>query len=264
MSVLYPRLLPREAHNLYGEYKTLSIEDLMQHVSFRHDAAVYAATGGDRVPETDLKRLRQAVVDVARVAGFPDKTTTSARTEFDRAVGELLHRTTGLAPAEAAARDIWVFLALILMPDISFWRFESRTDERFLAKDLTRHVFGRLWWRAHLVHDPASATPYAALHILGEGAFDQIYARRRTLGGSPQLVRAILYVWNEIDTSGLNETDLLKDFLKRLLRLGAFMSFETLENEQLEAEIRRAAHDSVHAFRAERLPRHTRGRTAVS
>ncbi|GAA1030529.1 MULTISPECIES: DUF6339 family protein [Amycolatopsis] len=259
MSVLYPRLLPRQAHALYEQYKTLPIAELEQQVSVRHESAVYAATGGDRVRDKDLDQLRRAVVAAAREAGFPNEPTAGARTDFDRAVAELLHRTTGLAPAEAAARDIWVFLALVLLPDVSFWRFEKRTDERFLAKDLTRHVFGRLWWRAHLVHDPESADPYAALRILGEGAFDQIYARRRALGGSPQLVRGILQVWNELDTGGVNETDLLKDFLKRLLRLGAFMSFETLEDEQLKGEVRRAAHDSLHAFLAERQPRHALG-----
>jgi hypothetical protein len=250
MSVLYPRLLPPQAQALYEQYKSLTIQELEQHVTLRHDSTVYAATGGDRVREKDLDQLRRAVLATAREAGFPNEASARARTDFDRKVAELLHRTTGLAPAEAAARDIWVFLALVLLPDVSFWRFEKRTDERFLAKDLTRHVFGRLWWRAHLVHDPESAEPYAALHILGEGAFDQIYARRRALGGSPQLVRAILRVWHEIDTVELNETDLLKDLLKRLLRLGAFMSFETLEDEHLNAEVRRAAHDSLRAFSA--------------
>ncbi|MEU5258438.1 DUF6339 family protein [Amycolatopsis sp. NPDC021455] len=256
MSLLYPRLLPRQAHKLYEEYKSLTIEELELRTALRNDSAVYAATGGDRVAEKDLDRLRQAIVAVARDAGFPNRSTPATKNDFDRRVAELLHRTAGLAPAEAASRDIWVFLALVVLPDVSFWRFEKRTDERFLAKDLTRHVFGRLWWRAHLVHDTDSSAPYAALNILGEGAFDQIYARRRALGGSPQLVRSILHVWHEIDTGGLNETELLKDFLKRLLRLGAFMSFETLHDDQLNAEVRRAAQDSLDAFQAERRPRH--------
>ncbi|MEU8631082.1 DUF6339 family protein [Amycolatopsis sp. NPDC048633] len=257
MSVLFPRLLPRQADKLYEQYKSLTIEELEQHAALRHDSAVYAATGGDRAREKDLDELRQSIVAVAREAGFPNRMTPSAQNSFDRKIAELLHRTTGLTPAEAAARDIWVFLALVVLPDVSFWRFEKRTSERFLAKDLTRHVFGRLWWRAHLVHEPDSTDPYAALNILGEGAFDQIYARRRALGGSPQLVRSILHIWHEIDAGGLNETDLLKDFLKRLLRLGAFMSFETLHDEQLDAEVRRAAHDSLRAFTAERRPRHS-------
>ncbi|MEU4673839.1 DUF6339 family protein [Amycolatopsis sp. NPDC023774] len=259
MSVLFPRLLPRQAQALYDQYQALAIEDLEQQVALRHDSAVYAATGGDRVREKDLEKLRQAIVAAAREAGFPGRATTNDQTNFDRKIAVLLHQTSGLAPAEAAARDIWAFLALVVLPDVSFWRFEKRTDERFLAKDLTRHVFGRLWWRAHLVHDPDSTEPYAALTILGEAAFDQIYARRRALGGSPQLVRSILRVWQEIDTGGVNATDLLKDFLKRLLRLGAFMSFETLEDERLAAEVRRAAHDSLHAFTTERGPRHALG-----
>ncbi|WP_329069550.1 DUF6339 family protein [Amycolatopsis sp. NBC_01480] len=256
MSVLFPRLLPAQAQVLYSSHRLLPVESLKEQAALHYDSAVYVATGGDRVRERDLDDLRKAVVTAARQHGFPGAATPKNRNDFDREVAELLHRTMGVAPAEAASRDIWVFLALVVLPDVAFWRFDGKTDERFLAKDLTRHVFGRLWWRAHLVHDPASAEPYAALYILGEGAFDQIYARRRALGGSPQLVRAILHVWNGIDTTGLNESELLKDFLKRLLRLGAFMSFETLQDEQLRAELQRAAHDSVSAFAEERHAKH--------
>jgi hypothetical protein len=251
MSLLYPRLLPSPAQALYEQYRWLPIEELSELAAERHESAVYAATGGGRVRESELKKLRQSIVEVASKAGFPHDTKSEQQTDFDLKVAEILHRTSGLAPAEAAARDIWAFLALVLLPDVACWRFTKRTDERLLATDLTRHVFGRLWWRAELVHDPNSAQPYSALKILGEAAFDQIYARRRSLGGSPQLVRAILRVWSDIDTHDFTERTILRDFLMRLLRLGAFMSFEALEDDQLDAELRRAATDSLRAFAGE-------------
>ncbi|NJP66690.1 hypothetical protein HCJ92_10420 [Streptomyces sp. ventii] len=118
-----------------------------------------------------------------------------------------------------------------------------------MATDLTRHVFGRLWWRAQLVRDPDSPTPYAALGILGEAAFDQIYARRVALGGSPHLVRAILRVWEDLDLAGLNERRTLQDFLKRLLRLAPFVLFDAVDGDALDQELRSVARESVEAQR---------------
>nr|BFE83851.1 hypothetical protein GCM10020093_064520 [Planobispora longispora] len=86
------------------------------------------------------------------------------------------------------------------------------------------------------------------MNILGEAAFDQIYARRKALGNSPHLVKAILRVWNELDLRGLDERDALRDFLKRLLRLTPFVLFEALSDQSLDGELRRAARETVSAL----------------
>lgn len=250
MSRLYPRLLSGQARSLYTEHRQLRLSDLTASHDTTHTSAVFAATGGDRVSPADLRRLRETVVDLARTAGFPEESNKSARADFDLALAALLHTEMGLVPAEAASGDVWAFISLVLLPDVAYWRYPNPVGDRVLATDITRHVFGRLWWRAHLVHDPGELAPYSALEILGEAAFDQIYARRKALGGSPYLVKAILRVWRDLDRDGLTERDLLRDFLKRLLRLAPFMCFEAMEERQLEAELLRAANDSVLARRA--------------
>jgi DUF971 family protein len=60
-------------------------------------------------------------------------------------------------------------------------------------------------------------------------------------------------VWRELDREGENERDVLRDLLKRLLRLAAFVSFEAMEDLDLDAELLRAAAESVEAVRHERL-----------
>lgn len=72
-----------------------------------------------------------------------------------------------IAPAEAAAGDVWAFLALIVLPDVAHWRYPNPPGDRVLGSDLTRHVFGRMWWRAQLVYSPADTNPYSALDVLG-------------------------------------------------------------------------------------------------
>ncbi|MEU7056288.1 DUF6339 family protein [Streptomyces sp. NPDC046197] len=249
MGFLYPRLLAEQARPLFAEYQHLTVSELSGHVDVNHESAVYVATGGDRVSPAQLRELREGVVDLAKQAGFPDDSDRARNAEFDLQLAALLHAEMGMVPAEAASRDVWAFLALVLLPDVAFWRYPQPPKDRVLGTDLTRHVFGRLWWRAQLVRSPDDPEPYAALKILGEAAFDQIYARRAALGGSPHLVRAILRVWTDLDFTGLNERDTLRDFLKRLLRLAPFVLFDGIEECSLDKELRAVAQESVDAQR---------------
>ncbi|MGW6704228.1 DUF6339 family protein [Streptomyces sp. NPDC054956] len=249
MSFLYPRLLADQAKPLFEEYRNLTVSELTGRVDSSHESAVYVATGGDRVSAARLLELRVAILDLARRSGFPDGTDRARNAEFDLRLAALLHAETGMVPAEAASRDVWVFLAVVLLPDVAFWRYPKPPADRVLGTDLTRHVFGRLWWRAQLVHSSDALEPYEALKILGEAAFDQIYARRAALGGSPHLVRAILHVWSRLDLTGLNERDTLRDFLKRLLRLAPFVLFDGVEEHALVEELLSVAGESVDAQR---------------
>lgn len=249
MGYLYPRLLAAEAKQLYSTYGHLSLDELREHARANHPSAVYVATGGDRVSEAQLERLRLRVEGLARDAGFPGAATRADNAEFDVALAALLHVEMGLAPAEASSRDLWAFLSLVLLPHVAYWRYSEPPGDRVLGTDLTRHVFGRMWWRAQLVHTPEDDNPYSALRILGEGDFDQIYARRAALGGSPHMVKAILRVWNDLDLAGLNRRKALTDFLMRLLRLAPFVLFDGVETPALEAEFRAVAEETVAAMR---------------
>ncbi|MEU6763572.1 DUF6339 family protein [Streptomyces sp. NPDC046853] len=251
MALLYPRLLAGQAKPLHQQYKEMPLPDLAEHVAYRHESAVYVATGGDRITETQLRDLRTLVLETAKRAGFPEEPSRAARARFDLDLAALLHGKMDLMPAEAASGDVWAFLALILLPDVAYWRYPRPPGDRVVASDLTRHVFGRLWWRAHLVRDSAAPEPYAALDILGEAAFDQIYARRKALGGSPHLVRNILHAWAAVDLHGLPEREVLRDFLKRLLRLAPFVIFEALDDSELRAELSAVAEESVAALQTD-------------
>lgn len=254
MSLLYPRLLPQQARRLYEEYRDLSITELAERVAYTHPSAVFVATGGDRVAAGRLKELRRAVVALAEHAGFPHSSDRARNAEFDLGLAALLHAEMGMVPAEAASRDVWAFLALAVLPDVAYWRYPRPPRDRVLGTDLTRHVFGRLWWRAQLVRSSDAPDAYDALKILGEAAFDQIYARRAALGGSPHLVRAILRVWNDLNLQGLNERDTLRDFLKRLLRLAPFVLFDGIEDDALDDELRAVAQESIDAQRPATAP----------
>ncbi|MET7283824.1 DUF6339 family protein [Kribbella sp. NPDC005582] len=251
MGILYPRLLAEQAKTLHELYRTLEIVELSRRHSTTHDLSIFAAVGGDRAGADDLSALRTGVVQLAAEHGFPGESSREARRDFDIRLAEFLHSGMRMVPAEAAAGDVWAFLALIVLPDVAYWRYPRPPGDRVLATDITRHVFGRLWWRAHLVYSSDDSGPYDALGILGEAAFDQIYARRRALGGSPHLVKAILRTWTGLDLADLDERDVLRGFLQRLLRLSPFLAFDALESGPLDAELRVVALETIAAMQAQ-------------
>ena len=249
MSVLYPRLLDRAASERFAEFASVEhARDLTVRAAARHPAAVFAATGGRRVTEGELRAMRDDVLALAAAAGYPDVAASGARATFDVEAAKLLYRRMGLVPAEASVRALWAFVALVLLPDVAYWRFPDPPKDRVLATDITRHVFGRLWWRAHLLHDPGRDEPFALLDTFGEAAFDQIFARRRALGGSRALIRGLAAHWPAADRGGCSERDVLRETLKRLLRHGAFQDFECLEPAVIRDEIAHVVGEVVEAL----------------
>jgi len=254
VSVLYPRLLDQTARELHEQYIVAKIEDLQRKAAYRHPSAVFTATGGQRVGTEQLADLRDAVVRAAADTGFPVQGGKREHAEFDLRVARLLHEKSGLVPAEASVRSAWAFLALVLLPDVTYWRFPSAPGDRVLATDITRHVFGRLWWRAHLLEDPdSSGDRYELLQTFGESAFDQIFARRRALGGSRPLIRALARTWPSLSLHGLSERAVLREVLKRFRRLGTLIDFEALDDAQLGHQVAAVTRETVAALRPRAL-----------
>ncbi|MER5972141.1 DUF6339 family protein [Streptomyces sp. NPDC002055] len=247
MVYLYPRLLPAAATALREEYLHRSVEHLRDRAALSHPAMFYSATGGARLPERGLGSLREAVLACATERGYPTKPARRQAAGFDIDVATVLHRDSGIVPAEAVAGDLWAFLSLVVLPDVSAWRFADLHRDRVLGTDVTRHVFGRLWWRAHLLYDEDGGREdlYASLSVLNESDFDQIYARRTSIGGSPHLVRAIVRVWQTLDIPPGAERPVLRDFLMRVLRLNAFISFDSLPADVLDEELEGVFRESL-------------------
>lgn len=253
-SVLYPRLLDRAARELHEQYSRSTLEQLRDRAALAHRSAVFAATGGRRVTEDGLQELRDRIVKAAENAGFPDEGRRADRAAFDLEVAQVLHERSGLVAAEASVRSIWTFLALVVLPDVSYWRYPQPPVDRVMGTDITRHVWGRLWWRAHLLALPQQAERYRLLDAFGEAAFDQIFARRRSLGGSRAIVRALAETWPSIERDGVNDRQLLRDVLKRLLRVSAIVEFEALDDDELRRQVSEAAAESVGVLAEQSMP----------
>ena len=237
MSVLFPRLPDSAAKALYEQTRSKSIGELTTEATTSHLSQYFAPSGGTRVTADEILDLRRRVCEIAAGYGFPGEAIGRRLNRFDTTLAATLHSAMGLVPAEAAERRLWAFLALVVLPDIAVWRFPSMSGDRMLATDITRHVFGRLWWRAELLHDPSERLdPYHLLNVFWERNFDQILARRKSIGGSPELVRALAKAWPK-SWLGAVERDVLVDTLKHLMRRGAFQDLFGLPEGLLHREV---------------------------
>ncbi|WP_432492694.1 DUF6339 family protein [Kineococcus auxinigenes] len=265
MSKLYPRLLPDESKRRFDFMLTADLDEL-EKAPAQSERAYYAASGGVRVRREELAYLRQRLEQVAKENGYPDRPSTLQLNDFDRGVARLLHSGCDMAPGEASQRSVWAFLAMVLVPHLCVWRFPPPRGERlrtgktggavdrYRGDDLTRHALARLWWRAHLLHEPRKPDPYHLLPVLGEGAFDQIFARR-TLAANAKLVRSIVRVEASSLSRDIATTDVIIDVAKRFLRMTAFIDLEWVDDVELDEIVRdqrRIAVQSLSEIRDER------------
>lgn len=232
--VTYPRLPSAVARPLLQEQKYLSIEELDSFVGTSYSKQEWHPTIPTRVTQAELAELRSTVVDIARAHGFPQPQLRGGLSLFDRQLAVYLWEHMHLVPAEAAVGGVWSFLSLVLLPDVAAWRYPERHPGRFIGRDImigtsNRHVFGRLWVRAY-VFGPE------LLHRLIEDNFEGIFGRP-AFGGSVRVARAIgtamVHTIDEYKVS--NSQELLRDAMKRLLRLASIVRFNALDDDQLDA-----------------------------
>lgn len=260
---IHPRLLRSEAERRFGEFEAAPLDELRDHATADDAVAVYAPSGAPRITRSELERLQTAVREVADRYDYPELPNRRRATAFDRDVAELLLRDGLLFPAEAAAPEVWSFQALVLAPDVVFWRWRDKLGkinrERVVGSDLTRHAFGRMWWRAYLLCARSGGElDFGGLkrwEVFGEADFDQIQARRRAYGGSPRVLQQLTELWRRrakaVEDHRMSDRDILRDLLKRLLRLGAFVRFDLLQDDDLAGELDRSLDETLAGLVAE-------------
>ena len=152
---VYPRLpdsvAKQEYENLVEEYKRNGgdpgkIRGTVKH----HTLASYDPTGA-KVPKDVLEKLRNRVMDAAVARGFPHPLPTSAITPFDHEVAGLVYEFSKMVPGETGHSGVWNHMALVLLPDVTVWRWPNLTANRFFdtggGKNL-RNYFQLSWFRA--------------------------------------------------------------------------------------------------------------------
>jgi DNA-binding CsgD family transcriptional regulator len=255
---LYPRLRTVEARPLIEAALSAPLEELQQDRPLLPRGIVWAPTGGVRVSEARLADLRELIREAAKAvgydAGMPLEPRAPEGAALDRRLARVLYDELHLTPHEASAGDVWRYFACVLAPELVRWRFpgkEGSPQERF-GTSLRRNLFGRMWWRAFIFHEPAASDPWVLLDALGEDEMVQITERPSAAGYRPLargLARGLLRRHRQ--APGLNRGNLLRDTMKRLLRRLPLLRYESLVELELDAALDELFSDSLRAAGAE-------------
>lgn len=241
---LYPRLLHSEADDRAHEVASLSLEAARARSDVQDPRTVYSPTGGTRVPESHLRMLRSAVRDIAARNGYPTALNRARQQRFDAETAVALKNQMGISASEATRIGVWAFIACVVLPEVVRWRFPGGSDgttlERFTGGNRgLRNTFGRLWWRAHLLG--RNGGDFSLLDELGEDELVQI-TERPVLAGNPYVAQtfAQAFVSYAGALEDLSRSDLMRDAIKRLRRLMAFVSLDVLGADQLSGMVEEA------------------------
>lgn len=238
MSILIPRL-PRPIAD--GVFDGFGDAPLIGGAA--HPNQVFAPVGGRRSTEAELVALRDAVHALAMSHGFPN--AGSNLIGFDRSVARIVRGHLDLTWAEAGSRDVWSFLALVVLPEVTDWRFGRGNRERWVASDLTRHTWARLWWQA-----TAFAEDLSLLDRLTESDLNQLL-ERRSIGGDARLLVSLGNVLLSSEFDDVKRRDLVRDATARLMRRLAFIDARSLDDAGLAELCRLTVRESVEAIRSE-------------
>jgi hypothetical protein len=192
----------------------------------RHAEQVYAPVG-ERVIDSQITELVNKVTELAENHGYPAPSSDGVRVAFDRACAPLMRELVDITWAEAGSRSIWSFVALVPLPHVTLWRFGPSNVERWVASDLTRHTWARLWWQAVVFASDADL-----LAQLTESDLNQLL-ERRSIGGDPRLVRSIGAALVRTDLGALPRRRVIRDVSKRLRRQLAFIDVRALDDQTL-------------------------------
>jgi hypothetical protein len=192
------------------------------------------------MPVTDsvVDGLAGVLRELARRFGFPGPASAEQRIAFDRQAASELRGRVLVSPVEASNRDIWSFLALVPLQDITRWRFGTGNRERWIGSDLTRHTWARLWWQATVFEGDMTL-----LAELSESDLNQIL-ERRSIGGDFRLAKALgrAIVEARGDVPG---RALVRDASARLRRYLAFIEVGVLHDAEILSFCRQVVSESV-------------------
>jgi len=231
MSWVWPRLPEAAAQ---ARFKSLgsSLEELREWSATSDHEAAPVAVGGTPVPIKVVQELQIQIRDIAASYGYPRLLAKPKTAKFDREASLVLYEVMDIIPADAACLEVWSFTTLVLLPDVACWRFPERAEARLLGRP--RNVFGRLWARVDVVGRGLLEREDS----LGEDEFVGIMERTK-LAADHRLARHLALALIELaPLYSVPRSELLRDVAKRILRLRALLSLESLSDEELDDEVR--------------------------
>jgi len=226
MTLLMPRLDRDAARELVARHAGTALDEVAALLPDRSSEVTYSAVGGARASDDDLLGLRGEVIDLARSHGWPDQALDLPA--FESRCARVLHSRLPMTPHEAAHEEVWSCLTCCWLLDVALWRFGAEADERRFVGNVNRNTFRRLWWRAEILGSDID------LGLMGEDELVNIM-ERPTIAGDRRLARTIAREFlARVETGAGDRMQLMREAMKRLLRLTPFVAFSAVSDGELE------------------------------
>ena len=234
MRFAYPRLETSAALELLSVYSKMDPEQLVAESAVDHPRTSWYETATHRVPEERLRTIRAEVRELARHCGYPLLTNRGqSLIRFDRATAMYLMTRMEIIPADAADEGVWSFMSLVLLPDVSFWRWPNRDQrenyERIIGRP--RNVFRRLYGAALPVRRRHRGPHGSANRGRDGGNTRTAYDWRRSSSCSRIAVRHLAI--SDLEP-GIRRTTLMREVMKRIRRLTPIVTLAALSDQDLE------------------------------
>lgn len=227
MKTLYPRVSNGLAEQTLKE---LRAEPGAAHefVALEHPKAVPAATGGRRAELEELRQLRTAVL--ARLESIGDDDQRG----FDRVLGQALSENLDISASDAAHKETWNFLTLMVFPDLLVRRFPDLHRDRALGGQ--RNVLRRVWLRERIIGKDG----YSTERPLSEDEYVQILERSATarIPGLSRILGATI-----AGLTVVNREDFTRTLMRRVSRLTGPLELALYDEHQLRATVLNLVHD---------------------
>jgi len=224
----FPRLPTTAAKQILTTMASKDIDYIRLMSATSHPAArlEVGAAFGERELGKFRDQLRGELLDEV----LDSKTTGFGDSEFDRRLGALLLDKLPLTPYEAAHKEVWSFLGLVVLPEVGFWRFPKLTPDRFFGPPL-RNVLGRTWWRAYLLGPDLGCEEFTA-DPLGE---NELYAliEKTTIGLNTCLVVNVARSIYRYQKESSGRDTMVEELTKDLLRIVPWRDLNSLDDDEI-------------------------------
>jgi hypothetical protein len=228
--VAIPRLDRPSALAILEHVLTPDVAALTSAMPDLSPVVTYSPTGGNRITEQELRDLRTAVVGLASSYGMPRPTSNFQ--EFEGRAARIIHDMLPMTPHEFASEEAWSYITCCWLLDVAVWRFGHDADTRRFVGDINRNTFRRMWWRADVLGAEIDLTQF------GEDELVNI-TERPTVAADRRLARAVAREFlARVDRGeAASRMLLMREAMKRLLRLTPFVAFAALAEPHIQAVV---------------------------
>ena len=238
---VYPRIglahAQRQVELVRDVFEAGGITQVRALAATDHPAKAPIETGGPIAQPGRLADIRRGVLEDLTnwiAATDPVVAVSKDTARFDIALGRSLHQRLEIVPSDAAHRETWSFISLVLLPDVTVARWPGLHADRVLGSS-SKHALQRLWIREHVlgpILDPEHPKP------LGEDELFQLFDRT-ALARNHRLVRILATA--VVASRATKRMDWARALYKRITFLTGARLLDALSDDELVELVRSEA-----------------------